>query len=90
MSAHTLQDWVEERLSELLTGVELMSYERLEPDGDHVLMLFDRERGVGLVLHLPQTLVEDYERGERRNLERLFKFAGREMKILAAEQLNAV
>ena len=90
MSAHLLQDWVEERLSELLTGVELLSYERLEPDGDHVLMLFDHERGVGLVIHLPQAWVEEYERGEPQRIERLFKFAGREMKTLAAEQLNAV
>jgi len=90
MSARVHRAWVEERLSELLTGVELMSYERLEPEGDHVLMLFDRHRGVGLVIHLPQAWVEDYERGQRARLERLFKFAGRELKTLAAEQLNAV
>ncbi|MCI0403608.1 MAG: hypothetical protein L0212_08805 [Acidobacteria bacterium] len=81
---------MEERLSELLTGVELVSYERLEPEGDHVLMLFDHERGVGLVIHLPQAWIDDYERGQRQRLERLFRFAGREMKTLAAEQLNAV
>jgi len=90
MSAHILRAWVEERLRELLTGVELMSYERLEPEGDHVLMLLDRDRGVGLVIHLPQAWIEDYERGQRRRLERLFKFAGRELRTLAAEQLNAV
>jgi hypothetical protein len=90
MSAHIFQEWVEERLSELLTGVELMSYERLEPDGDHVLMLLDRDRDVGLVVHLPHAWIEDYDRGQRQRLERLFRFAGREMKTLAAEQLNAV
>jgi hypothetical protein len=73
-----------------MTGVELMSYERLEPEGDHVLMLLDRERGVGLVLHLPQSWIDEYERGQRRRLKRLFRFAAREMKVLAAEQLNAV
>ncbi len=90
MSARVHRAWVEERLSELLTGVELLSYERLEPEGDHVLMLFDDQRGVGLVIHLPQAWIDDYEHGQRRRLERLFKFAGREMKALAAEQLNAV
>ncbi|MGH9785124.1 MAG: hypothetical protein ACRD88_13165, partial [Terriglobia bacterium] len=78
------------RLSELLAGVELMSYERLEPGGDHVLMLLDTDRGVGLVLHMPQSLIDDYERGHHIPLERLFRFAGRELKALAAEQLNAV
>ena len=90
MSAHILRAWVEERLRELLTGVELMSYERLEPEGDHVLMLLDRDRGVGLVIHLPQAWIEDYERGQRRRLERLFQLAGRELRTLAAEQLNTV
>jgi len=83
-----LQAWVEERLREFLTGVELMSYERLEPSGDHVLMLLDTDRGVGLVLHLPQSLIDDYHRGQRAKVERLFKFAGRELRTLAAEQLN--
>ena len=90
MSAQALRAWVEERLQEFLTGVELMSYERLEPGGDHVLMLLDTDRGVGLVIHLPQALIDDYERGQRERLERLFRFAGRELKTLAAEQLNAV
>lgn len=67
-----------------------MSYERLEPEGDHVLMLLDRDRGVGLVIHLPQAWVEDYEHGQRDRLERLLKFAGRELRTLAADQLNAV
>lgn len=90
MSAPAIQSWVEDRLQDYLTGVELVSYERLEPGGDHVLMLLDTERGVGLVLHLPQSLVDDYECGQRASVERLFKFAGRELKTLAAEQLNAV
>ncbi len=90
MSAQALRAWVEERLQEFLTGVELMSYERLEPGGDHVLMLLDTHRGVGLVIHLPQALIDDYERGQRERLERLFRFAGRELKTLAAEQVNAV
>lgn len=90
MSAPALRAWVEERLQEFLTGVELMSYERLEPGGDHVLMLLDTDRGVGLVIHLPQALIDDYERGQRERLERLFRFAARELKTLAAEQLNAV
>jgi len=90
MSANILRAWVEERLHELLTGVELMSYERLEPGGDHVLMLLDTDRGVGLVIHLPQSLIDEYELGHRIPVERLFKFAGRELKTLAAEQLNGV
>lgn len=90
MSAQIFRAWVEARLGELLAGVELMSYERLEPGGDHVLMLLDTNRGVGLVLHLPQSLIDEYERGHRTPVERLFKFAGRELKSLAAEQLNAV
>ncbi|MGH9788998.1 MAG: hypothetical protein ACRD4U_09890 [Candidatus Acidiferrales bacterium] len=89
MSAQTVRAWIEQRLHELLTGVELMSYERLEPEGDHVLMLLDRGRGVGLVLHLPQLWIDEYERGQRRRLKRLLRFAAREMKSLATE-LNAV
>ncbi|MGH9788999.1 MAG: hypothetical protein ACRD4U_09895 [Candidatus Acidiferrales bacterium] len=90
MSAQILRAWVEERLRELLTGVELMGYERLEPEGDHVLMLLDRNRGVGLVVHLPQSWVEEYDRGQRRRLERLFRFAGGELRALAAGQVSAV
>jgi len=90
MSTISAQEWFRQRLEELLPEVDLLSYERLEPGGEHVLMLYDRLRAVGLVITVPQDWVSDYERGDQERMERLIKFAGKELKTLAAQQLNAI
>ncbi len=90
MSTISTQNWFRQRLEDLLPQVDLLSYEQLEPGGEHVLMLFDRLRGVGLVITVPQEWVDDYGRGKQARLEKLLKFAGRELKTLAAQQINAI
>ena len=90
MAAISAQEWFRQQLEELLPEVDLLSYEQLEPGGEHVLMLYDRLRGVGLVITVPDDYVRDYQRGDEERLDRLFKFAGKELKTLAAQQLNAL
>ena len=90
MSTISAQEWFRQQLEELLPEVDLLSYERLEAGGEHVLMLYDRLRGVGLVITVPQDWVADYQRGDQERLERLLKFAGKELKTVAAQQLNAI
>ena len=64
MSTISAQDWFRQRLEELLPEVDLLSYEHLEPGGEHTLMLYDRLRGVGLVISVLQDWVDEYERGD--------------------------
>jgi hypothetical protein len=90
MSTINAQEWFRQQLKELLPEVDLLSYEQLEPGGEHVLMLYDRLRGVGLVITVPQDWVADYQRGDQERLEKLLKFAGKELKNVAAQQLNAL
>jgi hypothetical protein len=90
MSTISVQEWFRQRLEELLPEVDLLSYEKLEAGGEHVLMLFDRLRGVGLVITVPDDYVRSYQRGDEERLEKLLKFAGKELKSVAAQQLNAL
>jgi len=84
------QEWFRQRLDELLPDVDLLSYEQLEEGGDHVLMLHDRLRGMGLVITVPDDYVRAYRRGDEERLEKLLKFAGKEIKSVAAQRLSAL
>ena len=90
MSTISAQNWFRGRLEELAPQVDLLSYEQLEAGGEHVLMLYDRLRGVGLVVTVPQEWVADDMRGKPARLEKLIKFASKELKTLAAQQVNAI
>ncbi|HXE75010.1 MAG TPA: hypothetical protein VNN18_05135 [Candidatus Xenobia bacterium] len=83
------QEWLRQRLDELLPDVDLLSYEQLEEGGEHVVMLYDRLRGVGLVIAVPDEYVRAHRRGDEERLEKLLKFAGKELKTVAAQPLSA-